>query len=197
MRKCLLVMTLSIGTASPGWAADIAGKWGIGAGVLGGGGEISLIRGHSERTAWLFEVQLSGSNGNEQVEYTTPGGPALTPVDRNSSSFSIAAGPGLRRYSRSPSEFSPYFDVSIRGTYRRSHTTGSPTYTGIGTGLGLGFGLEYFTRWHFSVAAHAPVANLSWFRDRADHGDGLYVEKRGEIRATIAVRPSLFVRGYF
>lgn len=37
-------------------AVDIKGKLGIGAGLFGRGGEVSLIRGKSERSAWLFDV---------------------------------------------------------------------------------------------------------------------------------------------
>ena len=43
------LMVLGAGSAG---AVDIQGKWGIGAGVFGGRGEVSLIRGKSERSAW-------------------------------------------------------------------------------------------------------------------------------------------------
>jgi hypothetical protein len=51
----ILAVVIGAGEAS---AVDIDGKWGIGAGVFGGGGEVSLIRGRSERSAWLLELQL-------------------------------------------------------------------------------------------------------------------------------------------
>ena len=51
MRTIAVVCMLVLGASSAG-AVDIQGKWGIGAGVFGGRGEVSLIRGKSERSAW-------------------------------------------------------------------------------------------------------------------------------------------------
>ena len=197
MWKWLSMVVLIIVTVSPSWAGEIAGKWGIGAGLFNGSGEVSLIRGHSDRTAWLLVVQVSGSNSTDRREYSPPGGPSAPPLDFNRNGFLIAVGPGLRRYARPESELSPYFDVSVRGLYGRSHQSGSPTAIQYGAISGLGLGLEYFTRWHFSIGAHAPVATVSWTRGRFTSGGGAYTERRDETRANISVQPSLVLRGYF
>ena len=115
--------------------------------------------------------------------------------------FSILAGPGYRRFTRPGEEFSPYWDVRARGNYARSSIS-----TGIGqlrtdTGLeaSLSIGLEYFTKWHFSVAAHSGIAQLGWkhFNVREIFpGSELKVTGNSE-NLSFGVRPILFVRGYF
>jgi hypothetical protein len=190
--KWIGVLVWGVALVHPVSAADVAGKWGVGAGVFAGGGEVSLIRGHSQRTAWLFEVQVSGNSENYEAETITLGGVVSSDYNRNS--LSVGVGPGLRRYTRPSSEFSPYFDVSIGGVYRRFHESGS-TSNAWGASAAFDFGLEYFTKWGFSVAAHTPVTTVSWVRDK--RVDGNFVQRSSEIRADVGVRPSLFVRGYF
>jgi hypothetical protein len=109
----------------------------------------------------------------------------------------VSGGPGLRRFTRPGAEFSPYVDFGLRATYDRIHQSGFATRTGAGASALFGFGLEYFTPWHFSVAAHSSVAGLSWRRSRTDYRDGLQEDRFTDLSATVALRPLLFVRGYF
>jgi hypothetical protein len=184
------VVVLMVLGATSAAAVDIDGKWGIGAGVFGGGGEVSLIRGHSDRTAWLFDVELGGNNTD--FKDTQPGLPAQT-SSRNV--FDIAAGPGLRRFTRPQAEYSPYFDVRLRARYNREHDS-VITGTTLTTSTSLALGVEYSTRWHFSVAAHSSVADIAWSRSRVTYY-GADFRRATDWSAAIALHPAIFVRGYF
>jgi hypothetical protein len=194
MKKAGAVVALLLLGASSAGAVDIQGKWGIGAGVFGGGGEVSLIRGRSERSAWLLELQLSGDNSNRRSEFSDP---AVAPSRSNQNFFAISGGPGLRRFTRPEAEFSPYYDLSLRGTYDRSHFSVFENRTNVGAGARFSFGLEYFTRWHFSVAAHSSVANLGWRHSRMTYQGARAVDRSSGFSADVALRPALFVRAYF
>ena len=105
MKTAFVVIGLMILGASGAGAADIQGKWGIGAGLFGGGGEVSLIRGRSERSAWLLEFRAEGSNADSRLESGTPGVPTR---EGNSNSSRFAGGPGLRRFTRPQAGVSPW-----------------------------------------------------------------------------------------
>jgi hypothetical protein len=187
----ILAAVIGAGEAS---AVDIDGKWGIGAGVFGGGGEVSVIRGRSERSAWLLELQLSGSNDDFRRDASIPGVP---PSEGNANFFAVSGGPGLRHFTRPGAEFSPYYDLGLRAGYDRSHQSGRYTRTGVSASALFNFGLEYLTPWRFSVAAHSSVGVLSWRRSRVDYGDGLGDDRGTDLSASVALRPVIFVRGYF
>jgi hypothetical protein len=163
--------------AGPAGAVAVQGKWGIGAGLFGGGGELALIRGKSERSAWLFEFRLDGERRDAASDY-------------EAKFFSVAAGPGFRRFARPKSEFSPYYDVTLVGLYSRVYS-GFSSSTGYGAQASLDFGLEYFTRWHFSVAGHTSVVNARWARSRSGGPHSTTT------LANIGIYPALFVRGYW
>jgi hypothetical protein len=185
--------------ASAAGAVDIRDRWGIGAGVFGGGGEVSLIRGRSERSAWLFDVAVKQRSEAFETVLTPPQPASASP--RNNDVISILAGPGYRRFTRPAEEFSPYWDVHARGTYAHSHYggPGSQTQTGAGVEAELSFGLEYFTRWHFSVAAHSSLVRLSWahLNQRLSLA-GVETRTTGHSEdASIGLSPAIYVRGYF
>jgi hypothetical protein len=187
--------------ASGAGAVDIQGKWGIGAEVFGGGAEFSLIRGRSERSAWLFDLGISQRADDIRFE-TAPPSPGST-VSADRQSISILAGPGYRRFTRPAEEFSPYWDVRVRGSYARSRITSTSgqvdTRTDTGAEAEFSFGLEYFTRWRFSVAAHSGLARISWVHmitRRSLTGTEDKVTGNAEI-ASIGLSPVIFVRGYF
>jgi hypothetical protein len=190
---CVL-MTLGAGSAG---AVDIRGKWGIGASVFGGGGEVSLIRGRSERSAWLFDVAATQRYDTSTPELIPPS-PAVTTTRR---SFSILAGPGYRRFARPTEEFSPYWDLRARGSYLRFSSTSSigERHTEVGARAEFSIGLEYFTRWRFSVAAHSGLAQLGWIRtvSRQTVAASEYKVTGNSEFASFGLSPSLFVRGYF
>ena len=84
-----------------------------------------------------------------------------------------------------------------RRTYYRAHHSVARTTTIVGANAGLELGLEYFTRWHFSVAIHSSGASASWGRSRDSiRGDEL-VARSTSTSASIGISPVLFVRGYF
>ena len=204
MRTAMVVVGMLVGAANA-MAADIAGKWGIGAGVFGGGGEITLIRGKSPQSAWLFDVTLSDRDDARSDE-TIP--PATPTVSRNQNVLTMRLGPGYRRFV-STGDFTPYWDVRARLFYQRIHfgeglSDASPgvsdTETRIGPEAVFSFGLEYFTPWRFSVAVHSSVASVTWMSI-----DGKTINPPGPERrssgsstfASIGLSPVLFVRGYF
>lgn len=198
MKTLAVMCMLMLAGASGAGAVDIKGKWGIGAGVFGGGGEASLIRGKSERSAWIFDVAINQRYEQASAEVSPP--PAIPPglsVDR---SFSVAAGPGYRRFTRPSEDLTPYWDVRLRGRYaKRSRDAGDFRRTDTGIDADLSIGLEYATPWRFSVAAHSGLARVSWVRS-VDTRD-LFP---GEVRTTydsetfsIGIAPVLYVRAYF
>jgi hypothetical protein len=159
--KALWVMVAMMTLVASGASAlDINDKWGIGAAVFNGGGEVSLIRGKSERSAWLLDVTLVGTDTHLNLEPPQP----IPAEDRNANSFLVTAGPGYRRFTRPTEDFSPYWDVALRGSYGRDHQGGGggtreTKSAGVATDFSLG--LEYFTKWHFSVAAHTSLIRFA------------------------------------
>jgi hypothetical protein len=188
------MLTLVVSSAA---AVDIDGKWGIGAGLFNnGGGEVSFIRGKSERSAWLFDVAAVGT---DQVFET---GPAfLNSQEANSNALALRLGPGYRRFVRPTEAFSPYWDFHVRGTFNRSHQGGgggSGTRKVAGVGGDFSFGLEYFTRWSFSVAAHTSLITLDWSHETVDFGETPDTDlTRHGTSLSIGLSPALFIRGYF
>jgi hypothetical protein len=201
MKSAMAVMAavtvLLLAAASAG-ATDIAGKWGIGASLFDSGFETSLIHGHSDRTAWVFDVSFAGTARDLAFESS------LTPQrNGNTNNWVIAAGPALRRYTRPSSEFSPYGDVFASFEYQGAHRGGSTTLPRtdkrVGVATGFAFGLEYFTRRHFSIAADTNVLTLRWDR-LTSHANvfGLIQDSTQDSWAAAAVlEPRLVVRAYF
>lgn len=191
---------LALGASGAG-AEDLRGTWGIGAGVFGRDGEVSFLRGKSERSAWLFDVTLSQRVDHIEFDSSPPGSGSAGAADQHV--FSVQAGPGYRRFTRSTEEFSPYWDIRVRGSYSRgsSGSTGSSSelQTASGAEASFSFGLEYFTPWHFSIAAHSTLGRFSWTHlsiKRESYGSTYRVSGDSAI-GTIVLSPILFVRGYF
>ena len=199
MKAIIAVAVLALLGASSAGAVEIKDKWGIGAGVFGRGGEISLIRGRSERSAWLFDVAVSLRDDPVRIEYVPP--QPFTATTTNSNSVSILAGPGFRRFTRAGDDFSPYWDIHMRGRFDRQHRGGasSNTRTVAGAEGEFAFGLEYFTRWHFSVAAHSSLLTLSWahLNDRQFAPGFEYHSAGHSTGVSIGLSPVIYLRGYF
>src|SRR5262249_36988999 len=144
----ILLLTLSLVSTSradeqnPG---AIKGKWGIGAGLGNGATEITLIRGHSERTAWLLNTQFAYQR-IVRDEATAP----FTNGDQGNTLLAI--GPGIRRFLAPSSVLSPYVDLNASYLYERdiASSVGSVEQTVNGAAVGLAGGAEYFTPWRFS-----------------------------------------------
>ena len=200
MKTTIAIMGAMLLAASAAEAVDIQGKWGIGASVIDRGGEISLIRGHSERSAWLFDLRLSQQSLFAQTDPSSL--PSLAPTTTSRDQITVSAGPGYRRYARAAEGFSPYWDTSAHAVYARLHDRRGPdafTIRQLGAEGVVSFGLEYFTRWHFSVAAHSRLVSFAWTHDRSrqDRGTGLIRSSGHTEQASIGLSPAIFVRGYF
>ena len=64
--------------------------------------------------------------------------------------------------------------------------------------VGLAFGLEYFTPWHFSVAAHSSLMRVTWVRTAFPPSlPGESRRRRDSESASIGLSPLIYVRGYF
>ena len=194
MKTMVAVVVLMVLGASSAAAGDIQGKWGIGAGVIGHTGEVSLIHGHSARSAWVFDVAVSGHDVNSRRTFVVPV-PFPPTSSGNRNDFSILAGPGYRRFTRPAEEFSPYWDIHLRGSYAHEHSSGSGNGKTYGANGEFAFGLEYFTHWHFSVAAHTSLVTLAWshLSEHSSFAEGT----DNTASASIGISPSIFVRGYF
>jgi len=178
---------------TPAFGADIKGKWGIGAGLFNRASEASMLYGHSNRTAWLFTLGLHQAEAGYNA---TPVGPFVPPQVRTLRS--VQGGPGLRVFTRPDADFSPYLDVFAQCSWSKEETTPSGHTDIWGTRAGISFGLEYFTDWHFSVAAHSEVFALSYSRAHTedDPFTGQTVTSH-EQRADLSISPGLVLRAYF
>jgi hypothetical protein len=184
------VMMASLGVTGAG-AADIEGRWGLGAGVVPGGLKVSLFRGTSERSAWLFDVAIDQEDRSRDFQSST-----FTSFE-DQDTWVVSVGPGYRRFLRPEAEFSPYWDVQVNGLYARSHfhyrssspRTLSSTRTDAGVAGQFAFGLEYFFRQHLSVAAHGTVAEFAWLHTSRPSGH--------VVISSIGLNPVIFLRGYW
>jgi hypothetical protein len=195
-----MVACMVLGATSAG-ATEIAGKWGIGAAVFGGGGELSLIRGHSARSAWLFDVFISQRSDELKAESILPSSPTVT---QDLGALTFVAGPGFRRFSRPSEAFSPYWDIRVRGSYARSRgetpsTQDIDTRTDSGVQGEFSFGLEYFTSWHFSVAAHTGLARAAFVHSTQEQATPTFNVRFTDdtVSSSIGLSPVLYVRAYF
>ena len=196
---CVMMASLGIPVAG---AADIEGRWGLGAGVSAGGLRVSLIRGTSERSAWLFDVSISQEDfSRDRQSSTDPVLPSFADLD----SWRVSVGPGYRRFLRPGAGFSPYWDVEVNGLYSRVHTSliqgllSSNTETAAGVAGRFAFGLEYFFRQHLSVAAHGTVAELAWRHTSRDfsHPAFRFSTTGHVVSSSIGLNPVIFLRGYW
>lgn len=195
--KIVVLCGVALILAGEAGASDIKGKWGIGAGLFNNYGEVSLIQGHSERTAYVFDLSFGGRSSNYLLG---EGGPVPSQTEGNSNDWRVNAGPRLRRFTRPSSEFSPYWDVYLATNYGRAHSSGGQrNISTFGVSTGLGFGLEYFTRWHCSAAAHTDVLRIGWTRYHSRSGAAPYVSEYDarDGSASFGISPTLFVRAYF
>lgn len=199
MKGLVLLMALMLLGAANAGATDIAGKWGIGAALFNSGFETSLIHGHSNRTAWVFDVSLSGSTTDRTEQAIS------LPENKISlNSWGIEAGPALRRFFRPESDFSPYGDLFVSGRYQHTHREDSSPSQSLnhsiaGVATGLRFGLEYFSRWHCSIAADTDLLQLRWDRTSDEFEvPGIHLSTTDNRYAvSFGVAPRLIVRAYF
>jgi len=152
----------------PAEGIGIKGKWGLGVGVGADrwaftGAEASLIRGKTEKSALILDLSVFES----YMELTGASSGVLTERRNN---LVLETGPRFRKFSRPASNFSPYLDWYVHATgtsahnetyYEESGSHSTNNTTQLGGELGLDFGVEYFTPWHFSLAAHSGLMNFS------------------------------------
>ena len=190
MRRLFLVVLL---LALPGTtqAIDIKGKWGLGVGtgsLIGSGAEASLIRGKTERTAWILDLNVSQYYLDSRVDSTRN-------LDRIQRKVNISMGPRFRRFTRPQAKLSPYWDVFLHYNQVSEHDRYLGFYSAGGEG-GLAGGLEYFTPWHFTLAAHTKLFSISVDRTWSKIGPPTVSHGWGE-KAEFSINPKLQVRVYF
>ena len=171
MRSSVTLLALAL-SATTAWAGAIEGKWGLGvdSGVFRSDGvHGALIFGRSARTAWLLDVKAEENvrdvDGFEGGIYL----PGIASAEF-SQSVVVEIGPRFRRFTRPEADWSPYWDLFAAATHantRYSTPVSSNDRFSTGGVLGLGLGVEYFTPWHFSVAAHSDVLEARYARIRA------------------------------
>ncbi|MBI5711767.1 MAG: hypothetical protein HZC42_15900 [Candidatus Eisenbacteria bacterium] len=191
-----IAVLLMLPVASVACATEIQGKWGIGVGVFNYRSEVSLLRGHSPRTAWLldFGFHQSGSSGAQDPLLPK----SLWPGP--SSGTAVELGPRARSFTRPESDFSPYVDVFVHGSWSGAQSPGPTRYEMWAARAGVAFGLEYFLpRWHCSLAAHSDLMTFSYERQRwRTAGLGRTLETWQSVqRADLGISPGLALRVYF
>lgn len=161
MKALVFFVALSLMLASDGVAAEIEGKWGLGAGVFNTRvGEMTLIRGRSNRSAWLLDFQLR----DDRQRVGGSGGFPI-PVDQDRRQSFITGGPGLRSYTRADADLSPYWDVMLVAVYFRNRSQnggGTSSFESLEGGARFNLGVEYFTPWKVSFAAHSTILSATW-----------------------------------
>jgi hypothetical protein len=205
MRTIVAVCWMVTVGATAAGAADIQGKWGLGAGVFGGGAQVSLFRGKSERSAWLFDVAIFQQDLSQDRQSS------FNPFHliQGQEFWTLRVGPGYRRFLRPDARFSPYWDVGVMGLYSHTHTHSSLSQTPFGasftmTSAGVAgqfaFGLEYFFRQHLSVAAHGSVVDVEWRHTSQSVFSSFFgtASSSGHVvDSSIGLSPVIFVRGYW
>ena len=204
-----LAMTalLSVGTS---WATEIDGKWGLGINVgslFSSGAEASIVRGFSNRTAWILDVSASQYRDKRDLtaNFRNPD-TTITGISKFEG-INIILGPRLRKFTRPESSFSPYWDTYahfVDSYSLQSYPDQSYGHRQVGGEIGFAMGVEYFsTRWPFSVGAHTNVARLTVSRvsDNSSYSSPYaalsQVSSGTAFSSVIAFSPSLQVRVYF
>jgi hypothetical protein len=200
MRRSLpAVLAMLMGLTTTAQAVEIEGKWGIGAGLGNNFTDVTLMRGRSASSAWLFDLQLDQVEQSDKFHQEDPFFSNDATVNHNF--WMIDAGPGLRHYTRATSDFSPYWDLFLHGIYEHDHAfvVGSRDVTIYGAELGASIGLEYFTRWHFSAAAHTDIVSAQWLHRELSENDTFSSQTiTGHVQTTsVGISPRLFARVYF
>jgi hypothetical protein len=167
------LVALSLATPPSLGAAPVAGKWGLGVDtgdLLDSSAEGTILRGRSERTAWLVLVALSVSDRDQRDEATYIIPDTLVVRSNASDYYSFAIGPGVRRYFHPNGRATGYFDVTGQVLRARRTSTGEASpqaYKQVnstwGGEVGLALGFEYFfERWPVSLAAHTRVLSVRY-----------------------------------
>lgn len=188
MRRLFLVVLL-LALAGTTQAIDIKGKWGLGVGaggIIGSSAEASLIRGKTERTAWILDVQFTQSYETKRDS----SGPS-----HDYQSYNLDLGPRFRRYTRPRAALSPYWDLYLHYLGSMSGTTMVGT-TGIGLTSGFAGGVEYFTPWHFTLAAQTGILEVSVRRYWDEVNDKITKRYMYE-KFKLGLQPGLQLRVYF
>lgn len=203
-RGWMIVAAAALAWVVPAQAMDMQGKWGLGfsaGGLVGNVPEMTLVYGHSSSTAWLMNFQFSGANHDDEITGFTSGG-----LNANLNQTNLVVGPGVRRFMNPNSDFSPYCDLRAFVIYGHSHQyvdtgAGSLRTNGTlwGTGAEVDIGAEYFTPWHFSVAAHSGLASVQWnsVNTNSEAPGASFDTHSSSFVGHFGVSPTLALRVYF
>jgi len=206
----LLALTAPLSAGTSG-ATEIDGRWGLGVGVgsiFSSSPEASILRGISDRTAWIFDVSADQSRDNRGFTNKNSNPDTTIAGTSKSENITIIVGPRLRRFTRPASSFSPYCDVYahfLDSYFLQRSPYQSQTRRQVGGEAGFAIGVEYFsTRWPFAVAAHTNVARVTVSHVSDEYGYKLYsgssvssLSSGTAFSSVIAFSPSLQVRVYF
>jgi len=205
----LAVFPMAIGVSE---GTEIRGKWGIGVSVgdlISSRAETSLLRGVSERTAWLADLYISQSKDNLDRTETLVAAPIDTTIHltHRFDGFTVTAGPRFRRFTNPTGPFSPYLDLYAHFVGSSNHGSdpgASFSDRQLGGEGGAGLGVEYFlTRWPVSVAAHSDLARFRVLRHTRKNSyttqsSSEVVEDSGTaVSGTLLLSPALQIRVYF
>jgi len=190
MRRLFLVVLL-LALAGTTQAIDIKGKWGLGVGaggIIGSSAEASLIRGKTERTAWILDLNILQRYDEFRNDSTRV-------IFERFGQVNLSVGPRIRRYSRPQAKFSPYLDAFLHlAGSGMTYTTNGRYYAG--GEVGFAFGAEYFTPWHFGLAAHNDIFTVAV--ERAwDGSRGRVISHGWREYSEIGFSPRLQLRVYF
>ncbi len=208
MRTAVVALALGL-WATTGWAGDNQGKWGLGvdSGLFRSGGvHGALIHRRSTRTAWLLDVRAEehvlDTDGSGSGLIFSPFSPPVASGEF-SQTVQVEIGPRFRRFTRPDANWSPYWDLFAAATHSNSrYSSGSTTadYFSTGGAAGAGIGVEYFTPWHFSVAAHSDLLEARYARVRSRGNDSFLGPRSAsghEQSVNTVLNPAVELRAYF
>ncbi len=206
MRRLLLAV-LFTGLVTPAFADTLAlGRHSLGATILGSEGDLFFATRHGGAENLLlvaFSAQLTDySKRGDWSTLPTPPAPSYR------SQFDVAAGPGLRWYSRQDERLQPYWSLIGTADFGTARTPDDPggihtTLVRLGATIQLASGAEYFTPWSFSAAVDASLASLRYQYDRLT--TNIQASPLGQphdittqsFSAAASLRPRLLVRVHF
>jgi len=219
LARSLILLVASLLPCSSS-ATSVDGRWGLGVNVgslLSSRAEASLLRGVSPGTAWILDLSVSESRDDRDfaTRLVEPGVDTTLSGPRTFESFSVYAGPRLRKFMKAEDALSPYGDAFVHfiDRYDRSSGSGfsSPGESSnknveAGGEVGLGFGVEYFlTRWPISLAAHSNLLRVRvtkvWSEYTSSNVAQGYLQRVHSsgtfISTSMTLDPALQVRVYF
>jgi len=147
-----------------------------------------LIRGKTERTAWILDLQFRQKYFEQKSD--TSSRPGWLGRDLN-----LDAGPRFRRFTRPQAKLSPYWDVYAHIVSNSTSSNPEEYHRDAGAAFGFAGGVEYFTPWHFTLAAHTNVFSIEARRGWVKAYQTKFSNFREEVG--FSFKPQMQLRVYF